>query len=104
MNPDETTRAAAEKMARRLRMVGWWFLIIGLIVSIQPVAALFDPQAIIQVDGLSTSDFATKLGIAVFALIFPALGAFFAFTPKDRMGRRLMAWIAWSKRFVSGDD
>jgi hypothetical protein len=102
MSTQETISAQNVKLAKRLRFVGWWFLVPGSILSIYQIAILFDPQASIPVNGVPTKDFVTKLTVAAFTLIIPVLGTFFAFTSKKKMQGLLAAFDRRAKAFVTG--
>jgi len=99
MNAQEKIPLKIVRLAKRLRSTGWWFLVLGAIASIYPIAILFDPQATIQVNGVPTNDLFTKLGIAAFVLIFPVMGAFLAFTSKEKFERWLKKFDSRAKAF-----
>ena len=100
MNTEEHIPPHAKRMAWRLKLVGWWFLLIGSIVCIQPVYVVFRPDATISVNGVPTHSLPTKLGVALFAIMFPLIGNVLALTPRITMQKRIVSFGRWAKEWV----
>ena len=102
MNVQEPLSPSLTKKVDLFRYHGWAFLILGSLISVQPVRALFDPQATVLVDGGLTSDLGTKLGVAAFTLSFAVVGGLIALPPRKTFERWVAAFIRWSQVFASG--
>jgi hypothetical protein len=74
-----------EKTVRRLRRVGWGFLIIGGGMLVIFLFTLLDPEGKIKVNGGETRDFSAKLAAAAFLAVFPTVGSLLAFLPEKKI-------------------
>ena len=101
MNVQEPLSSSLTKKVDLFRYHGWAFLIIGSLISVDPVRALFDPQATVLVNDGPTSDFSTKLGVAAFTLSFTVVGGLIALPSRKRFERWVIAFIHWSQSFAS---
>jgi len=72
------------------RFVGWWFLILGLFMSVIFGQLMLDPEGVINYNGIDTTDFDIKLNSFLFTLIFPVIGFVFIIIPKQRINKLLV--------------
>lgn len=59
---------------------------------------MLDPDGVITYNGVDTTSFTVKRNAFLFTLIFPIIGAFFAFVPR-RMLNKILVWQARSNPF-----
>ena len=102
MNVQEPLSPSLTKKVDLFRYQCWAFLILGCLISVHPVRALFDPQATVLVDGTPTRDLSTKLGVAAFTLSFAVVGGLIALPSRKRFERWVAAFIRWSQAFAFG--
>jgi len=89
------------KRFRWWRFGGWWFLILGSIMLIHPLAVLFDPDATMNVNGVPRKELSVKIATVAFVSIGPLLGALIVFTPKKKLAGLMVAFEKWSSAWVA---
>lgn len=72
------------------RFVGWWFLILGLFMSVSFGQLMLDPEGVLNYNGVDTTDFDIKLNSFLFTLIFPIIGLILIIIPKRRINKLLV--------------
>jgi uncharacterized membrane protein len=77
------------------RMAGGILIIIGCIIVFFMARAALDPAAVIEINGVPTSDESKKIQAAISTGFIPLLGLFLAFLP-DKYADK---WVASLVRF-----
>jgi hypothetical protein len=72
------------------RFTGWWFLVVGLIISVSFGQLLLDPEGVLNYNGVDTTDFDIKLNSFLFTLVFPVIGLVLILIPKRRINKLLV--------------
>jgi hypothetical protein len=93
MNPEEKFERDVARFTRSLRLIGGFFFVTGSCFFVYVVVTAFDPAGQMIVNHVKTTDFGTKLGVAAFIAIFPAIGAVCVFTPRPRLQRFLTPFL-----------
>ena len=102
MNTEEAIPPHIPKIAQSFRITGWWFLILGSLICIQPIAILFDPNATMNVNGVPTKEFGVKIGTAAMLFFFgPVLGGIFALSPRKKLEAAIAAFDRFAKSIMS---
>ncbi|WP_062569317.1 hypothetical protein [Pseudoalteromonas arabiensis] len=67
------------------RLAGGMLIPIGCLLIFFFVQAVLDPNAVIEVNGISTNDKSMKILAVLFTCLFPIIGLFLAFAPSKLM-------------------
>jgi hypothetical protein len=89
------------KRFRFYRFGGWWFLILGSIMLLHPLAVLLDPDATMNVNGVPRKELSVKLGVAAFVSIGPLLGSLIVFTPKRKLAAMIVSFEKWTQNWAA---
>tara|TARA_Y100000034_G_scaffold97509_1_gene119095 strand:- start:63 stop:365 length:303 start_codon:yes stop_codon:yes gene_type:complete len=69
------------------RLAGGMLIIIGCLLVFFFAQTAFDPNAVIEVNGIPTKDKSTKISALLFTCLFPIIGLFLAFSPSKLMDK-----------------
>jgi len=93
MSPEEKFERDVARFTRSLRLLGGFFFAIGCYLFVYALVTAFDPAGEMIVNHSKTTSFGTKLGVAAFSAIFPAIGAVCVFTPQAKLRRFLTPFL-----------
>ena len=79
---DTQFREYLERKLTRLRLVGYAFLLLGMIALIYNIIVLGDPAKGIRVNHVIVYDYHVKLRLVEFLSIFPGVGAVLVLIPR----------------------
>ena len=65
--------------SNKFRLVGGWFFVLGGFMFLLSLVYLFDPEAVITINGKETNEFPDKLFVSIFCSIFVVVGLFLSF-------------------------
>jgi hypothetical protein len=83
------------------RIMGWWFLIQGVFMSIIFGNLMLDPEGVITYNGVETTSFEVKRNAFLFTTIFPIIGVGFVLIPKRKLNK-LLFWQTRVNPFSRG--
>ena len=82
------------------RIIGWWFIVLGGFMCFTFGNLVLDPEGIINYNGVDTTSFEVKQNAFLFTVIFPVIGAIWAFFSKRKL-TKLLIWQARVNPFSS---
>jgi hypothetical protein len=89
------------KRFRFYRFGGWWFLILGSIMLLHPLAVLLDPDATMNVNGIPRKELSVKIATVAFVSIGPLLGSLIVFTPKRKLAGMIVSFEKRAQNWVA---